>query len=121
MLNRHHSAGAEAQAVAAAIDFVENRNFGITGAQKIGVQRVTLTTLDGARRRDQRLAENLASEDPLPAVLRRNAAKSIGFYGLVVEQPNKLTKRLRRAPFVRRSIGTHRLSLETTWQRRKRC
>jgi len=59
---------------------------GVAGAQKVGVQRVTFTTLDGAVSRHQGLAENLASEHPLPAVLRRNAAKNIGIEALKVEQ-----------------------------------
>ncbi len=51
------------------LDFVQDRHLGIAGQDEIGVQGVAQPLLDRALRRDQRLAQHLAAEDALRAVL----------------------------------------------------
>ena len=69
MLNRHDPARTETFSVAAAVDLVEDRNPRIARQQEIGVKRVTDPILNRARRRNQRLAQDLAAENTLRAVL----------------------------------------------------
>ena len=80
VLDRFDAARGEALAVANAVDLVDDRHFGIAAEQEIGVQRMRRPrrhVLDRAAGRDQRLADDLAAEHPLPARLRRAAAEQI--------------------------------------------
>ena len=79
VLDRLHPPRGEALAVAHALDVVDDRDLGIAGEQEIGVQRVRRAFLDvdGAAGRDQRLADHLAAEHPLPGDLRRAPAEQV--------------------------------------------
>ncbi len=80
VLDRHDAARREAAAVANAVDFVDNRDLGVASQQKIAMERMRRpvgNALDGAAGSDQRLANDLAAENTLPARLRRTASKQI--------------------------------------------
>ena len=62
MLDRDHAPARETAAVAAAVHLEHDRHLQVAAAQEIGVQRVHLPLLDGARGRDQRLAKHLPAE-----------------------------------------------------------
>jgi hypothetical protein len=88
VLDRHHAPRGKAAAVADAVDLVDDRHLGIAAEQKIRVQRMRRArrdVLDGAAGGDQRLADHLAAEHALPAVLRRAAAEQIELERLQVE------------------------------------
>ncbi len=92
VLDRLDVAGGETLAVADAVDVVDDRHFGIAAEQEIGVQRMRRPRrhiVDGAAGRDQRLADDLAAEHPLPARLRRTAAKQIHFERFEIENINQ--------------------------------
>ncbi len=78
-LQRNHPAGAEASPVTDRIDLVEYRSRRVSGAQKIGVQRMhPATAFHGARGRVHRLRQHLPAVDTFLASGRRGAAKPIG-------------------------------------------
>ncbi len=88
VLDRLDVARGEALAVADAVDLVDDRHFGIAAEQEIGVQRMRRPrrhVLDGAAGGDQRLADHLAAEHPLPARLRRAAAEQVHLQRLEIE------------------------------------
>jgi hypothetical protein len=85
VLDRDHAPGREALAVADAVDLVDDRHLGIAAEQEIGVQRMRLAVLHGAAGRDQRLADHLAAEHPLPAVLGRAPAEQVHLERLEIE------------------------------------
>ena len=101
VLDGHHAPRGEGLAVAAAIHLVDDGHPGIARAQEISVQRVADALVHGARGRDQRLAQDLAAEDALPAVLGRNAAEDVVLDTLKVEQRQQLGQSLLRAVFGR--------------------
>ena len=80
----------EALAVAHAVDVVDDRDFRIARQQEIGVHRMGRPALDGAHRRDQRLADHLAAEHPLPARLRRAAAEQVEVELFEIEDREKV-------------------------------
>src|SRR5208282_3319627 len=93
VLDRDHAPRGEALAVADAVDLIDNGHFGIAAEQEIGVQRMRRPgrhVLDRAAGRDQRLADDLPAEHPLPARLRRAAAKKIQFERLEIEDLDHL-------------------------------
>ena len=70
VLDGDHPAGGERAAVADAVDLVEDRHGRVARAQEVGVQRVHLAVgLDGAGGGDERLAGDLAAEDPLAVLV----------------------------------------------------
>ena len=79
MLNGDDAAGGKALAVADPLDIVDDRNFRIAGQQEIGVQRVRRPRrgIEGAACGSERLADDLPAINPLPAGLRRVAAKQV--------------------------------------------
>ena len=88
VLDRLDVARGEALAVADTVDLVDDRYFGIAAEQKISVQRMRRPcrhVVDGAAGRDQRLADHLAAEHPLPVRLRRAAAKQVHLKRLEIE------------------------------------
>ena len=91
VLDRLHPPRGEALAVAHALDVVDDRNLGIAGEQEIGVQRMRrpLLDVDGAAGRDQRLADHLAAEHPLPGHLRRAPAEHVHLELFEVEDVEK--------------------------------
>ena len=93
VLDRHHAAGGEAAAVADAVDLVDDRDLGIAAEQEIGMQRMRRPigdVVDGAAGGDQRLADHLAAEHPLPALLRRAAAKQVHLDRLEIEDGEEI-------------------------------
>ena len=100
MLDGNHAAGGKAAAIADAIDIVDDRHCRIAWAEEIGVERMSVTVLDGAIGGDQRLADHLATEDTLPADLRAHAAKQVLLERLDVEDGKKLVESApHEAPF----------------------
>ena len=64
---------------------------GLAGPQEIGVQRMRLAVrLDGARGRDQRLAEHLAAENALPAIFGAATAEEVVLERLQVEDAKQV-------------------------------
>src|SRR6476660_9499266 len=101
MLDRNHAAGGKAAAIADAVDIVDDRHRRIPGPEEIGVERMSVTVLDGATGGDQRLADHLAAEDTLPAHLRAHAAKQVLLERLDVEDRKKLVESAaHEAPFI---------------------
>ena len=91
MLDRDDAAGDKTLAVADAVDLVDDRNRGIAGPQKIGVQRMRFSIrLDSAARRDEGLAQNLAAENALPADIRAATAEKVVLERLQVEDAEKV-------------------------------
>ena len=69
MLDRYHSSGGEASAVADPVHGVENGDRGVARAQEIAVQRMGPPVVrDRAGSRHQCLADDLAAVYPLPAL-----------------------------------------------------
>ncbi len=92
VLDRENAAGGEAAAVAHALDLVDDRHRGIARPHEIGMQRMHMAiAIDGALRRDQRLRDDLAAENPLPAGLRAAATKQIDLDLLEIERPDQLS------------------------------
>ncbi len=85
VLARGDAPRGEAPAVAHAIDVINNRNLGVAGQQKVGVQGMGRPVLDGTDRRNQGLSDHLATEHALPADLRRAAAEQVLFQRLEIE------------------------------------
>ena len=87
---RDHPARREAPPVADAVDLVDDRDLRVAGQHEIAVQRMRLAALHGAAGGDQRLADHLAAEHPLPAHLRALAAKQIDLERLEIEDGEKV-------------------------------
>ena len=85
MLDRDHAPAGEAAAVAAAVHLEHDRHLQVAAAQEVGVQRVHLPALDGARGGDQRLAEHLAAEHLRRADVAAVAAEQVVLDPLEVE------------------------------------
>ncbi len=85
MLDRDHAPAGETAAVAAAVHLEHDRHREVAAAQEIGVQRVHLPAFDGARGRDQRLAEHLAPEHLRRADVAAVAAEQVVLDPLEVE------------------------------------
>ena len=78
VLNGDHAARGEMVAVARTIDFVDDGRIEVAAAQEIGVQGVRVASLDGGRRRHQRLPQHLAAENlGTPDVAALSAEKII--------------------------------------------
>ena len=86
VLDRHHTPRTEARTVAAAVDLVQNGNLRIARHEEIGMQRMTNTILNSARRCDQSLAQNLAAENALRSILGAGSPKDVDFDRLEIEQ-----------------------------------
>src|SRR5215813_12689511 len=95
VLERHHSPGREALAVAHTLDFIDDRHLGIAGEQEVGMHRVRRSAghVDSAAGRDQGLANDLAAEYPLPADLRAAAAKDVHLERLEVQDGEQICDR----------------------------
>src|SRR5207247_2653935 len=78
-----------------ALDLVDDRDRRIARPHEISMQRMRVTALDRARRSDQRLADHLAAEDPLPARLRAAPAEEIVLERLEIEDGQELSDRAR--------------------------
>src|SRR5260221_12871099 len=85
MLDGNDAAGGETATVANAVDVVDDRHGGVAGAHEIGVEGMGTPPLDGARRGDESLADDLPAEDPLPADLGAQTAEQVVFQLLEVE------------------------------------
>ena len=86
MLDRDDPPRGERPAVPDPVDLVDDRDRGITRAQEVGVQRVHVPV--GRHRtagRDQRLAGDLAAEDPLHRLVRAEAAEDVHLELLEIE------------------------------------
>src|SRR5262249_43786839 len=77
MLDGDDAPRGEALSVADAVDLVDDRDLGVAAQHEIRVHRMRRPSLHGAQGGDQRLANHLAAEHPLPARLRRAAAKQV--------------------------------------------
>ena len=64
MLDRHHATGGKAATVAGAVHLIDHRNFGVTGTDEIGVQRMAQPVGHRAIGRRQRLCHHLPPENP---------------------------------------------------------
>ena len=108
VLDRDDAAGGEAAPVADPVDLVEDRHGRVAGAQEVGVQRVheAAGIVDRAGRGDQRLAGDLAAEDPLAVLVGRAAAEDVDLDRLEVEQRHEVVEgRLAPAPSSRRTAA----------------
>ena len=91
MLDCHDTPRGKAAAVADAVDFVDNGDLGIAGQQEIPMERVRRPLRDHcAAGSDQRLANDLAAKNPLPADLRRTATKQIYLDGFKIEDGEQI-------------------------------
>ena len=77
VLDRDDASRGEALAVADAIDFVEDRDLHVARAQEVAVQGMGAAILDGSRSCNERLSEDLAAEDALPALVGAIAAEQV--------------------------------------------
>ena len=69
-----------------AVDLVDDRHGRVAAQHEVAMQRMDVAVgLDGALRRHQRLADDLAAEHPLPARLRAAATEQVVFQRLEVE------------------------------------
>jgi len=93
VLDRNHAARGEAGAVAAPVDFVEDRHLGIAPAQEIRVERVALAAFDRTFGRDQGLAQHLSAEHALHAVVGALTAEDVDLDLLEVEKVENLPDR----------------------------
>ena len=86
VLDRHHTAGGEAAAVADTVDLVDDRVFGIAGPHEIPVQGVYLALrFNGSLGCYQCLTDDLTAENALPADLGAYAAKQVYLDGLQIK------------------------------------
>ena len=69
-----------------AVHLVDDRDGRVTGRQEVGVQRVRDRFVDGARRGDQRLADDLAAVDALAAEVALLPAEHVDFERLLIQQ-----------------------------------
>jgi hypothetical protein len=80
VLDGEHAPGAEAFAVAQALDLVDNGRLHVAGAQEIGVQGVSRPLGGhGALGGNQRLPDHLSAKDAEAAQVRTRTAKQIVF------------------------------------------
>jgi hypothetical protein len=75
MLDSDDPTAREAGAVAAAIYLVHDGMIGITGAKKIGMQRMHAALINGGTGRGQRLAQHLTAENPVMSWVATFATK----------------------------------------------
>src|SRR5690606_31214030 len=91
MLDGQYVPGAEAAAVAGAVDLIDDGRMGIAGAQKVGVQRMRLPfRVNGPGGGHQALPEHLAAEQLAEAEVVADAAEDVLFDLLQLEQLQKL-------------------------------
>ena len=69
MLQGDDPSRGETPAVADTVDLVDNRHRRIAGPHEVAMQRMGATLLDGSRRRNKGLTDDLAAKNPLPADL----------------------------------------------------
>ena len=106
MLDGLDAAGGEAAAIADALDVVDDGPRGVAGEQEVPVQRVHRPArVDRARRRHQRLAQHLAAEDALPALVAAGAAEQVVLQRLEVEGGEESVQRALAARHRRWTLG----------------
>ena len=93
VLDRDDSTRRERAPILGPVDLIKNGSFGITGPQKIGVEGMCESLLDGSTGGYQRLAEHLPSEYSLRAALRTATAKEIHFEVFEVEKFDQCIER----------------------------
>jgi hypothetical protein len=87
VLDGGDAAGRERAAVADPIDLVQHRHVGVARPQEVGVERVHgPVVVDGARRRDECLAGDLATEDPLSLLVGVHPTEDVDLDGFEVEE-----------------------------------
>ena len=111
MLDGHHSPGGERASVTNPVDLIEDRYRGVAGPKEVGVERVDGSDLDGPASRHQRLAGDLAAEDPLALFVGLDSPKDVDLDGLEVEEVDEEVQRVAHlsivAPFeTRRATST---------------
>ena len=89
VLNGDHASSREALAIANAVNFIENGHLGIAGAQKVGVERVHSTLVDGPSGGHEGLRGNLATEYPLAFFVGLGTTKDVDFNSFEVEEVDK--------------------------------
>ena len=82
--------GREGAPVADALDDIVDRRVGIAGTQEISMQRMAVAFRNGAGRRDQRLAQNLAAEDSLPARIIAATAEAVVVDGFEIQNGQEI-------------------------------
>jgi hypothetical protein len=85
-LDRLYTTGAEAAAIADAIDVVDNRLDHVARAQEVGVQGMRGLAVHGTGCRDQRLADDLSAEHAFAAEIARLSAEQVFLELFEVEQ-----------------------------------
>src|SRR5512136_1635605 len=80
----------KALAIAHAIDVVDDRYFGITRQQEVGVQGMRRPAFNSAHRGHQCLSNHLAAKYALPADLRRAAAEQVHFQRFEIENVEQI-------------------------------
>src|SRR5262249_11839089 len=87
VLDRSHAPAAEAVAIAAAIDEIDDRRVEVAPLQEVGVQRMHYPLLsDGRVRSAQRLTEHLAAEYLRGTDIAARAAEQVVLESLELEQ-----------------------------------
>ena len=98
VLDGDHAPGGERPTVADAVHHVEDGLRGVSGAQKVRVQGVHHSAIDGAARGDQRLTRHLPAEHALAILLRTAAAEDVHLELLEVEDLDEPIDGVRHAP-----------------------
>jgi hypothetical protein len=88
-LDGDHTPRREAATVSDPVNFVENRDTGITGAQEIRVQRMDSTTVNRSSRRHQCLRRDLTTEGALTLSLGVLSSKRVELNRFDVEEIHK--------------------------------
>ena len=97
MLDRLDEPRREGAAVADPIDLEDRRHPGVSGPEKVGVQRVGDATLHGAAGGDEALREHLATEETAAAVPRILPAKQVHLDALEIEVRDEPVERITHA------------------------
>ena len=87
MLNGHHTTGGETLAVADAVDLVQDRQAGVAGPEKVGVQRVHMAIgFHCACGSNEGLAGDLAAEHALAVLVGRDSTEEVHLDRFQIEQ-----------------------------------
>src|SRR5580704_7603865 len=90
VLNGDDPARAEALAVAASVDLVQNGNLGVARHEKVRMKRMTETVFHRPGRGHQRLTQHLPAKNPLRTVFGTHPAEDVDFDSIEVEQRDQL-------------------------------
>jgi hypothetical protein len=92
-LDRDDAARREAASVADPVDVVDDRDARVAGSQEVRVQRVHHSVLDRAARGHKRLSRDLATEHPLPVLVRAQATEQVDLELFEMQQLDELVQR----------------------------